>query len=122
MQGGIVSERYGTSIAALTGNEQTMATQEAAAQASQQHTYDESGNHAFERGTNQSHFRGSSSRGVGHDSAHYRSRQSKNGAASEPGLYKAQHDDVDLDRGNARGSSRGRRHGRGRAGRGRSTH
>ncbi len=99
-----------------------MATQEAVAHASQQHTYDESGNRASERRTNQSHFRSSSSRGAGHDSAHYRFRQSKNGGADEPGLYKAQHDAVDLDRGNARGSSRGGRHGRGRAGRGRSTH
>lgn len=120
-QGGIVSERYGTSIAALTGTEQTAASQEAVAHASQQHTYDESGNHASERQTHQSHFRGGSSRNAGHDSGQYSSRQNNRVGAGEPGLYKAQHDAVDLDRGNARGSSRGRKQGRGRAGRGTST-
>ena len=122
MQGGIVSERYGTSIATLTGTEQTAASQEAVAHASQQHTYDESGNHASERQTHQSHFRGGSSRNAGHDSGQYSSRQNNRVGAGEPGLYKAQHDAVDLDRGNARGSSRGRKQGRGRAGRGTSTH
>ena len=121
-QGGIVSERYGTSIAALTGTEQTMATQEAVAHASQQYTYDESGNHNSDTETNQSHFRGGSSQGAGHDSARYRSRQNKSGGAGEPGLRKTQHDAVDFDRGKARGSSRGRKKGRNRAGRGRRTH
>lgn len=99
-----------------------MAMQEAVAHASQQHTYDESGNHASDRGTNQSHFRGGSSRGAGHESGHYSSRQNKSDGAGGPSLYKAQYAAVDLDRGSARGGGRGRKHGRGHAGRSRSTH
>lgn len=125
VQGGIVSERYGTSLTTLTGPEQTALAQAPVTQPHQQHIYDETESHLSSRLTTTSPLRGTSlrqSRGARHDFDQHVPRAGKghHGSASEPGQQKQQGAAAAVDRGSHRAGGRGRRQGRGHAGEGRS--
>lgn len=125
VQGGIVSERYGTSLTTLTGPEQTALAQPPLTDPDQQHIYDEAESHLSSRLTTTAPPRGTSSRqsrGARHASNRHVPRQGKghDGSASEPGQQKQQGAAAAVDRGSHRAGGRGRRRGRGHAGEGRS--